>query len=77
MVAPTLKFDISARSNITDYSFWAMDLDGLIAYDRDASQIDSFQVAEGNTRVVTKESYWTTAGLHGSEWRLVVTKIIQ
>ncbi len=109
VVAPTLKFDISTRGNITDYSFWLMHLDGLIAYDRDASQIGkylfedplykpypslldlghmivaersghgyySFQVTEGNKRVVTKESYWTTAGLHGREWRLVVTKIMQ
>jgi len=26
---------------------------------------------------VTKDTYWTTAGLHGREWRLVVTKILQ
>ncbi len=109
VVAPALKFDIYNRSNITDYSFWLMHLDGLIAYDRDASQIGkylfedplykpypsllglghriaaersghgyySFQVTEGNKKVVTKESYWTTAGLHGREWRLVVTKIVQ
>lgn len=42
VVAPTLKFDISAQSNITDYSFWLMHLDGLIAYDRDASQIGKY-----------------------------------
>ena len=109
VVAPQLHFDIYNRSNITDYSFWLMHLDGLIAYDRDASQIGkylfedplyepypsllalgekmitarsghgyySFQVTEGNKRVVTKESYWTTAGLHGREWRLVVTKMMQ
>ena len=109
LVAPQLHFDIYNRSNITDYSFWLMHLDGLIAYDRDESQIGkylfedplykpypsllalgekmitarsghgyySFQVTEGNKRVVTKESYWTTAGLHGREWRLVVTKIVQ
>ena len=109
VVAPQLHFDISNRSNITDYSFWLMHLDGIIAYDRDASQIGkylfedplykpypsllelghriaaersghgyySFQVTEGNKRVVTKESYWTTAGLHGREWRLVVTRIMQ
>lgn len=109
VVAPQLHFDIDNRSNITDYSFWLMHLDGLIAYDRDASQIGkylfedplykpypsllalgkkmiqvrsghgyySFQVTEGNKRVVTKESYWTTAELHGREWRLVVTKMMQ
>jgi len=109
MVAPQLHFDAYNRSNITDYSFWLMHLDGLIAYDRDASQIGkylfvdplyktfpslldlghriaaersghgyySFKVTEGNNRVVTKESYWTTAGLHGREWRLIVTKIVQ
>lgn len=108
VVAPQLHFDISNRSNITDYSFWLMHLDGLIAYDRDTSQIGknlftdtlykpypsllalgekiikarsghgyySFQVTEGNKIVVTKESYWTTAGLYGREWRLVVTKIM-
>ena len=109
LVAPQLHFDIYNRSNITDYSFWLMHLDGLIAYDRDASQIGkylfedplykpypsllalgekmitarsghgyySFQVTEGNKRLVTKESYWTTAELHGKERRLVVTKMIQ
>lgn len=108
LVAPQLHFNMSTRGNITDYSFWAMDLDGLIAYDRDASQIGkylftdplynpypslidlghrivaeraghgyySFQVTEANKRVVTKESYWTTVGLHGRELRLVVTKIV-
>lgn len=108
VVAPQLHFGIDNRSNITDYSFWLMHLDGLIAYDRDASQIGkylfedplyksypslldlgkkmitarsghgyySFQVTEGNKKVVTKESYWTTAGLHGREWRLVVTKMM-
>ena len=109
VVAPQLHFDVSTRSNITDYSFWLMHLDGLIAYDRDESQIGKnlfedplyspypsllelgekiiaarsghgyydFQVTEGDKEVVTKESYWTTAGLHGREWRLVVTKMIQ
>ncbi|HWQ18625.1 MAG TPA: hypothetical protein VN455_02530 [Methanotrichaceae archaeon] len=109
MVAPQLHFNAHNRSNITDYSFWLMHLDGLIAYDRDASQIGkylfvdplyrpfpsllelghriadersghgyySFLVTEGNKSVVTKESYWTTAGLHGREWRLIVTKIVQ
>jgi polar amino acid transport system substrate-binding protein len=109
IVASRLHFDIQNRSNITDYSFWVMHLDGLIAYDRDASQIGkylfedplykpyssllalghrmvaersghgsySFQVTEGNVRVVTKEVYWTTAGLHGREWRLAVTRIVQ
>ena len=108
VVAPQLHFNLNNRSNITDYSFWLMHLDGLIAYDRDASQIGkvlfedplykpypsllalgekmitarsghdyySFQVTEGNKRVVTKESYWTTAGLHGREWRLIVTKMM-
>jgi len=109
IVAPQLHFDVSNRSNITDHSFWLMHLDGLIAYDRDESQIGkylfedplyapypsllalgekmilarsghdyySFQVTEGDKNVVTKESYWTTAGLHGREWRLVVTKIVE
>jgi len=109
VVAPQLHFDIDNRSNISDYSFWLMHLDGLIAYDRDASQIGkylfedplykpypsllalgekmiaarsghgyySFLVTEGNKKVVTKESYWTTAGLHGREWRLVVTKMME
>jgi hypothetical protein len=94
VVPPQLHFDISNRSNITDYSFWLMHLDGLVAYDRDASQIGkylfedplyepypsllalgekmitarsghgyySFQVMEGNKRVVTKESYWKRLG---------------
>lgn len=109
LVSPQLRFNISTRSNITDYSFWMLHLDGLIAYDRDASQIGknlfedplyrpypslldlghrivaeraghgnySFQVTEDNTKVVTKDTYWTTAGLHGREWRLVITRIMQ
>ena len=109
IVAPQLHFDVSNRSNITDYSFWLMHLDGLIAYDRDESQIGkhlfedplyapypsllalgkkmitdrsghgsySFQVTEGDKKVVTKDTYWTTVGLHDREWRLVVTKIPQ
>jgi len=108
LVAPQFRFDASNRSDITDYSFWMMDLDGLISYDRDASQIGKylfedplyelypsllglghqivaersghgyygFQVTEADNRVVTKESYWTTAGLHGREWRLIITKIM-
>jgi polar amino acid transport system substrate-binding protein len=39
MVAPQLHFDISTRNNISDYSFWMLHLDGLVAYDRDLSQI--------------------------------------
>jgi polar amino acid transport system substrate-binding protein len=108
LVAPQLHFNVSTRSNITDYSFWMLHLDGLVAYDRDSSQIGkdlfedplyrpypglldlgrkiiaersghgnySFQVTEGNMKVVTKDTYWTTASLHGREWRLVITKII-
>jgi polar amino acid transport system substrate-binding protein len=107
-VAAQLHFNVENRSNITDYSFWMMHLDGLIAYDRDASQIGkylfedplyrpytslldlgrriikersghgyySFQVTEGNKKVVTKESYWTTAGLYDREWRLIVTRMV-
>jgi len=109
MVAPQLHFNVSTRSNITDYSFWMLTLDGIVAYDRDASQIGldlfkdplfqpfpslldlgkkiiaersghgnySFQVTQGNKKVVTKDTYWTTTSLHGREWRLVITKIIQ
>ncbi|HOT07595.1 MAG TPA: cache domain-containing protein [Methanotrichaceae archaeon] len=36
-----------------------------------------FQVVEGNNMSVNKECYWTTAGLHGMEWRLVVTRVIE
>ncbi len=36
----------------------------------------SFPVTEGNNTVVTKETYWTTVGLHGREWRLAITKVI-
>jgi polar amino acid transport system substrate-binding protein len=109
MVAPQLHFNTSTRGNITDYSFWMLHLDGLVAYDRDASQVGkdlfkdpiyrpfpslldlgkriiaersghgnySFQVTEGNKKVVTKDTYWTTASLYGREWRLVITKIMQ
>ena len=109
LVAPHLGYDVTTRSQIIDYSFWAMDPDGLILYDRDEGQIGkllfedplyqpfpslldlgeriaaeraghgyySFQVAEGDETVVTKESYWTTAGLHGRDWRLVLTRIAE
>lgn len=108
IVAHRLAFDVTNRSDIKDYSFWMMDTDGLIAYDRDEKQIGKrlfedplyapypgllslgediirtrsghgyyeFQVTEGDRRNVTKESYWTTAGLHGQEWRLIVTRIL-
>jgi polar amino acid transport system substrate-binding protein len=39
LVAPLLQFDMYNRSNITDLSFWLMDLNGLLFYDEDASQI--------------------------------------
>ncbi|MFB3764443.1 MAG: cache domain-containing protein [Methanotrichaceae archaeon] len=39
LVAPQLHFNVSSRSNITDYSFWMLTLDGIVAYDRDESQI--------------------------------------
>lgn len=109
MIAPQLHFNVSTRSNITDYSFWMLTPDGLVAYDRDESQIGkdlfkdplyqpypsllelgkriiaersgrgdySFLVTQANKKVVTKDTYWTTVGLHGREWRLVVTKIVQ
>jgi polar amino acid transport system substrate-binding protein len=110
LIAPQLHFDIYTPSNITDYTFWVMDLDGLLAYDEDVNQIGKnlfedplyrpfpslldlghrivaersghgyysyFQVTEGNKTAVNKECYWTTTGLHGREWRLVVTKIMQ
>lgn len=109
MVSFQLSFNTSTRSNITDYSFWMLHLDGLVAYDRDETQIGknlftdplykpfpslldlgkritaersghgsySFQVTQGNKKVVTKDTYWTTVSLHGREWRLVITKIMQ
>ena len=104
LVAPRLQYD-------TNYTFWVMDLDGLLLYDEDASQIGKslledplykpfpdllelvehrivaersghgnysyFEVIGGNKTVVTKECYWTTTGLHGREWRLVITKVVQ
>jgi polar amino acid transport system substrate-binding protein len=35
-----------------------------------------FEVIGDNKTVVNKECYWTTAGLHGEEWRLVITKVV-
>ena len=35
-----------------------------------------FQANESDTKVVTKDAYWTTAGLHGNEWRLVIARIM-
>lgn len=109
IVAPQLHFNDSTRNNITNYSFWIWQPDGLIAYDRDADQIGrnilkdplykpfssvqaigkkiladraghgvyKFQVSLANKSVVTKDAYWTTAGLHGSDWRLIITRIMQ
>ena len=28
--------------------------------------------AEGTDEIVTKQAYWDTASLHGTEWRVVV-----
>ena len=42
IVASQLHFDVTGRRNISDYSFWLMHLDGLIAYDRDESQIGKY-----------------------------------
>jgi polar amino acid transport system substrate-binding protein len=36
-----------------------------------------FDVTGDNKTAVNKECYWTTAGLHGEEWRLVITKVVQ
>ena len=111
LAAPLLHFNVSTQSKITDYTFWVMDLDGLLLYDEDASQIGRnlledplyksfpnllelveqrimtersghgyysfFQETGGNEAEVTKECYWTTAGLHGTEWRLVINKVVQ
>jgi polar amino acid transport system substrate-binding protein len=110
LASPLLHFNDSTQSNTTDYTFWVMDLDGLLLYDEDSSQIgrnlleDSlyksfpsllelveqrimtkrsghgynsfFQETGGNRAEVTKESYWTTTGLHGTEWRLVINKVV-
>jgi polar amino acid transport system substrate-binding protein len=35
-----------------------------------------FDVTGDNKTAVNKECYWTTAGLHGEEWRLVITKVV-
>jgi hypothetical protein len=35
-----------------------------------------FQVTANNKTVVTKEVYWTTAGLYGRDWRLAIYRII-
>jgi hypothetical protein len=36
-----------------------------------------FQVTKSNKTVVTKELYWTTAGLYDREWRLAVYRIMK
>jgi hypothetical protein len=108
IVASSLGLNIPNRSNITDYGFWAIQLDGRVIYDRDTSQIGRYlfqdplyrpfptlldlghriaaersghgsyryYATEENESVVTKEVYWTTAGLHGREWRLAITRIV-
>lgn len=99
---------VAPRLSGTNYGFSAMQTDGLIIYDRDASQIGKntfkdplykpftsllalgerivaeraghgsydFLVTEGNKTVVIKEVYWTTAGLHGRDWRLAIIRIM-
>jgi polar amino acid transport system substrate-binding protein len=37
----------------------------------------SFPVSESNKTIVDKECYWTTVVLHGREWRLFVTKMME
>ena len=110
LVTPLLQYDMYNRSDIANYTFWVMDLGGLLLYDEDASQIGKnlledplyksfpdllelvehrivaersghgnysyFEVIGGNKGLVTKECYWTTTGLHGREWRLVITKVV-
>ena len=111
LASPLLHFNDSTQSNTTDYTFWVMDLDGMLLYDEDSSQIgrnllkdplyksfpdllelveqrimpersshgsyNFFQETGGNKAEVTKECYWTTAVLHGTEWRLVINKVVQ
>jgi polar amino acid transport system substrate-binding protein len=111
LASPRLHFNDSTQSNTSDYTFWVMDLDGLLLYDEDSSQIGRnlledplyesfpslqvlveqrimtersghgyysfFQETRGNEAEVTKECYWTTAGLHGTEWRLVINKVVK
>lgn len=111
LASPRLLFNDSTQSNTTDYTFWVMDLDGLLLYDEDSSQIGrnlledplyksfpsllelveqriiversghgyyGFFYDTGEDKAeVTKECYWTTAGLHGTEWRLVINKVVQ
>jgi polar amino acid transport system substrate-binding protein len=48
-----------------------------IATERSGHGYYSFQGKEGNKTAVDKECYWTTAGIHNREWRLVVTEIKQ
>jgi hypothetical protein len=35
-----------------------------------------FQITANNNKVVTKEAYWTTTGLHGRDWRLAIYRIL-
>jgi hypothetical protein len=111
LAAPLLQYDMNIQSDIANCTIWVMDLDGLLLFDEDASQIGKnlfedplykpfpdllelvehgivaersghgnysyFEVIGGNKMVVTKECYWTTTGLHGREWRLVITKVVQ
>lgn len=96
---------------LANSSYWFKDLDGLLLYDEDESQIGKdlfedplykpftdlqklvehsivskrsghgnysyFEVIGGNKTVVTKECYRTTTWLHGKQWRLVITKVVQ
>ncbi|NYT08311.1 MAG: hypothetical protein GKC05_08705, partial [Methanomicrobiales archaeon] len=32
--------------------------------------------ATGNATIVQKEAFWTTTGIHGTEWRLYITRTI-
>lgn len=110
LVVEQLQSDIYNRSSITNTSFWLMDLDGLLLYDEDPSQIgrnlfedplykpypnllelvykivaersghgyyNFFEPTRGDETTVYKECYWTTAGFHGREWRLVITRVMQ
>jgi len=52
-----------------------LDLGRVMAGERSGHGSYSFQVTESNQSVVTKDTYWTTFGLHGTEWRLVLTRI--
>jgi hypothetical protein len=49
---------------------------GRMVNERSGYGIYNFQITANNKTIVTKEVYWTTAGVYGRDWRLAAYRIL-